>query len=359
MIDFLKLLLDNNESFSFSSFLFWGHELCLKFFENSTHSSLNQALVCGKPLPFGSSHRSVLTQTALIHILVVSGLHLNIVKSLVTSMIQISLSHPSVKYCLGFCIKYCIQNSLKQKILTQDFLTEDSLAKIISFLIWIFLGCYALMTGWNPPVVRALLEYACLLKMRSHQAIVSSWLLCLFLHPTWSESISLHLSVVARSAIFLGQNRSLMMVTLMVTLSIFPLLGFYHPLIPFFSCLVSPFLLGSLAFNVALETFTLWVDSSFWIFLETMNQKFLHSLFKILEHLGGLFPPTKKHQLLPKGLPQLFYLTFYLTFLYLEGLKRQRSLILKPRDHETSQSLGFYWLGFLFFLLVGQPLPLF
>lgn len=138
------------------------HDFCLLKLSNSEHAALNSALFCGKT-PESAALKKLYLESGLFHLLVVSGSHLSFLES-------------GLRRLLG--------------------------AKLARWLAPPVLFAFALMSHWQPPVVRALLEALSRLGRREPaRHVLDSWLWCLALHPAWILSPSLLLSVTARFAL--------------------------------------------------------------------------------------------------------------------------------------------------------------
>lgn len=145
--------------------------LCLVPFKNLPFENSYNALICGKEFPQGAE-KDLWIRAGLYHLIVVSGAHLSFI----------------------------------QKIIEPFLKTQ----KARWFQFFFILG-YALMGGWNPPLVRAFFESTLKLvtpNKNSNTHIFSSWVLTLVTHPQWISSLSLSLSTVARLAIGLTKNIS-------------------------------------------------------------------------------------------------------------------------------------------------------
>ena len=140
-------------------------EFCLKSLNHLENREISEALICGKRLPVSSSVRSVFVQGGLIHLMVVSGAHL---------------------------------------IFLERFLNKLPLGKIKTPVICLTLVFYSLMSGLNPPVLRALFSFFLFNFSKHFKLFWSSFLvsflsvlLCLLFDPSLSSSQSLMLSFLA------------------------------------------------------------------------------------------------------------------------------------------------------------------
>ena len=167
------------------------HEFCLSSLSDTAHFTISSALVCGENLTDPRLHL-LFIQAGLYHVVVVSGAHL----------VTIEL--------------------VLRRVLPVRFQT----------LIPIGLGFYCLMSGWQPPVVRA--WFHSLLRLNgaaSRTALLGSWLLCLALHPQWIHSLSLQLSVLASLAL-VRRHKSPLLFCLQIFILMLPLLMGWSPLHP-------------------------------------------------------------------------------------------------------------------------------
>ena len=140
-------------------------DFCLKNLNHMERGEISEALICGKRLPISSSIRSIFVQGGLIHLMVVSGAHL---------------------------------------IFLERFLNKLPLGRVKTPVICMTLTLYALMSGLNPPVLRALFAFFLFNISKQYKFFWSSFLvnflsvlLCLFFDPSLSTSTSLKLSFLA------------------------------------------------------------------------------------------------------------------------------------------------------------------
>lgn len=316
MIDFFKYFISYISLTSIWNSKDMLHKICIGFFSDDTHSELTQALLCGKKLPKNDT-RLLLSQAGMMHLLVVSGYHLGLFQKL-----------------WSFSFK-------KIWASTQ-----------IELLV---LALYALMTDWQPPVVRALIERALKIKAHEHQAILLSFIITILLHPTWASSLSLHLSLIARGAVYLSNKRSVFTLTGIVTASLSPLMLMHNPITSFFSLLVSPFFLLSILVH------SLVITAKKVLPIATLNQNILNLSSSLVDtNLNILVVITKffsrvdpitfiKHPHL-----RLLYVIGYLVFVYQLGICRYRNTLVNPESIKTKPS-SFGWALFIFFILTFQP----
>lgn len=314
MLAYFVSLISYNFLIESKEFFLSMHTTCTKLFLDTLNIETNQALICGKPLPFGDS-RSLFTRAGLIHLLVVSGYHL----------------------------------TLFQKAL-------DVTLRALPFkknVILIFLTFFCMITNWQAPAVRALFEWLLRSKLREHQAILGSWMLCLIWQPSWATSFSLQLSIIARSSIFLTKNRSLFFTTGGITLSLFPLIAFHHPFISFYTLLMGPFLMASLLFNSLCEFITHYFDMEWLLQIEMWNQKFIEFCYLVLQKLTTLFPELKKQTLIQSPYHKWAYVALHLMVVHLVGMHYHQNQVLKPVTR--SQPRYLIWALILFSILALQP----
>lgn len=221
------------------------HELCMQLAPTSNWRASYQALVCGSNLP-ESEFLDALRSTSLLHIAIVSGSHLILVE-----------------------------------VILRKFLPQ----KLTSFsLIFFCLFCYSLLSGWQPPAVRALstliLQHLnsrlSLFWSGSHVTWVAG-LLTWALFPQWGYSFSFLLSWGASLALtLLPDSYSLKIYDqwkthLLVYLLLVPLLtpfGGTHPLSVLCNWILGP-IFSIILFPVSLIAFILpftsqWID---WVWL--------------------------------------------------------------------------------------------
>jgi len=292
------------------------HKTCTNLFSSAPHFELTQALICGKKLPKNET-RLLLSQAGMMHLLVVSGYHLGLFQRL---------------WSLSF-----------KKI-------------FVSTKIELFaLALYSVMTGWQPPVVRALIERTLKTKVHEHQSILLSFIITILLHPSWTASLSLHLSLIARGAIYISNGRSVFTLTSVVTVSLCPLLFMHNPVTSFFSLLVSPFFLFSIFFHSFIVTMTNLLPLYFleentlnlssWLI--DINLKFLTYITKFFSNVDPVI--LIKHPYL-----RLLYLSVYLVLIYAVGICRYRNAIATPYSIKKEPSY-FSWALLILFILSLQP----
>ncbi|MCY4321067.1 MAG: ComEC/Rec2 family competence protein [Bdellovibrionaceae bacterium] len=192
------------------------HKICLKRLNFKTEfSDIYKALVCGKRLPSGDI-KQLFVKGGLIHLTVVSGAHLLFLEKL---WLKIPFSH-----------------SLKYKSLS------------------LFLILYSLTSQLKPPVLRALISFFFFQISEKKKLFWSkagitllSGLACLAYNPSWINSNSLQLSVLA-SLIFSYSKKSLKK-NLLIYLFLLPILNRWqnlHPLTVLVNWISAPIISGLL-----------------------------------------------------------------------------------------------------------------
>ena len=170
------------------------HHKCLSFLPQTKFPQVYEALVCGKRLE-DSDLREMFVTAGLLHIFVVSGMHLSGLRN--------------------------VLSKIKMPFIFQA----------------VLLAIYALGTSLNPPVVRAWFSLI-ISFIREHFALnwnhtLSVWyvsLIALLFFSHWYNSFSFLLSWSASLALALSKNKSLLTRNLTVYLIMAPLLGsMSHP----------------------------------------------------------------------------------------------------------------------------------
>lgn len=157
------------------------HQTCLQFVpQKSDFPEIYQAMVCGKNLPQNLEFKFYLSQTSLIHLIVVSGSHLLFLSQILRKTFEI----------------------LKKPKWSEP---------IIGIVLFLFL----LSTAWQAPAVRAfvsvllgILSRKKFLFWSSTENSLYSLLLCLVLFPQWIQSLSLLLSTCCALALGMIENFS-------------------------------------------------------------------------------------------------------------------------------------------------------
>jgi predicted membrane metal-binding protein len=173
-------------------------------------SAIVSAVVCGKRLPHNSDLRDSLIQLSLIHLFVVSGAHLALVKQMLT------------------------------KVAPANYRTFRFLA----------LGIYGLFCGATSPVVRALLQTlvgAAIPKCWRAGGWQYMWagLLCLWLLPSQWTQLSLPLSWSCAVLLFLCRKQSSLKTCAVLYIGLLPLLlvvGIAHPIVVLVNLVALPLL---------------------------------------------------------------------------------------------------------------------
>ncbi len=173
------------------------HHLCVSHSYSTTYDSLYASLLCGESL-VGSKFDLNFKKLGVIHFFVVSGAHL--------AFFEICLNGLPKKW-----------RSLQVPILI----------------------LFCLTAGLQPPVVRALFKIIASrtsrifgLFLRSDQSLAWSIVFCLLIAPDWINRISLHLSWCATLTIILTKNHKPIYRSLIVYISILPVLSTFTVLNP-------------------------------------------------------------------------------------------------------------------------------
>lgn len=306
---------------------------CNSLFTDSTQPLLHSAFFCGESLHYGYIKR-LFQQVGLYHILVISGFHLTQTQNF---------------------LKFLFPSLMKNYLFSSAFL--------------IF---YSLLSGWNPPVVRALFEHLFKFSKKNElNRILSSWLLCLIFFPNWILSFSLNLSLIARLSIFLFSNQNFFKLTLGIAFFLSPLLWMDNLV----TQLLSQFLAWPLIFLLILGGFieVIYVLFEYLIFnfLYFCNFEFLFILLSFLssvcnEVLGWLLfllDQARKIQSIPFSAKvtltsslQLIYCCFIYSVCHFFNVKRKRAVLkLQPRKKKKTSSIECL---FLFLIIFFQPKPL-
>ena len=266
------------------------HHKCLSLLPQTEFPQVYEALVCGKRIE-DLDLREMFITTGLLHIFVVSGMHLSGLRNALTKI-------------------------------RMPFIFQA-----------VLLGIYALSTSFNPPVVRAWFSLI-ISFVREYFALnwnhtLSVWyvsLIALLFFSHWYNSFSFLLSWSASLALALSKDKSLITRNLIVYLVMSPLLGSMshpHPIsilvntlfLPLFGLFFFPLTLLS----VFISPLVIVVDSS-WSFL-------LYFLNIIAGELP-LFKP-EAHLSLQQGFFYLlglhFLICLYFSFVR-QPLKRSKSL---------------------------------
>jgi competence protein ComEC len=256
-----------------------------------------QALVCAKNLSSGKSS-DLLIASGLIHLFVVSGSHLSLIKKFLTFIFQ--------KLCNNR-----IENSW--------------FAQIIILGILFF---YCALCDFNPPILRSFVSYAFFsllhltqLRWKTENTTLIAGLCCLILSPPWVNSVSLQMSWLAALTLIIihrcYQNTSMLFQTSLFyvqLLTTYNFIGIPSLLSIGVSTVLTP-LLEFFLFPLALIVFIL--PQLGWLF-----DHFINVLYFILEHLELhiIFRPYQSEQLIFFNWLLIFGLHLFLLF-----LPRQRS----------------------------------
>jgi hypothetical protein len=231
LLIFIEHLFSLSPAQLLSKFAVHFQEICIDFVPNvSANYLLAESSLCGTALR-DQSWQSVLIETGLIHVAVVSGAHFLLIKN-------------AMQWLLA---KLKCQN-------------------LQIWIQWPALTLYLLLSGFQPPAVRSFIQllfaeiifcpprlHSRAISMGNSWLILGSGLFCLVLVPSWINSYSLYLSWIA-SLVLAGQhkNTGLIAVGFYLWLAlIFPLSAFQssHPLQFFISAslsgLIGAFTLGA------------------------------------------------------------------------------------------------------------------
>lgn len=202
-------------------------KICLHLSPRATElSDLYTATVCGMT-PEYSNVMWDFRNTGLYHLVVVSGAHLSFLATL---------------------------------IFMSPFPRETNKAK--KYVLILALVTYALMSGLNPPVVRALVSYFYFQFQKRYQlgwsnysVVVGSGLFCLVIFPAWWTSLSFLMSWLASLAILLP-GRPIQKAAYCYLFMLLPMSQFQwnHPLTIFFNLVLAP-VLGFLVLPVSIVPF--------------------------------------------------------------------------------------------------------
>lgn len=223
------------------------HHFCQSQVQSTPHAATNLALLCGQGMEF-EEIRERIVGVGLYHFILFSGLHL------------VFLEH---RFARTFPKKRALLPAM--------------------------LLVFALMSGWPGRVVRTWVRT--LLRAPSvspRSSLISSWLLCLFWHPQWIHSLSLHLSTAA-GLVFLNEKGSFLRASFKVFLILSPLFAGWaplHPFIPVLGAVLVPFA-SVLWVTEALVEF---VDPRGWFVLNRADDLFQ----RVLVEAEALHPPFEK-----------------------------------------------------------------
>ena len=242
------------------------HQACLSQIPKSIYFEISEALVCGKRIS-DPGLRTTLASTGLIHLFVVSGLHLNLLSR-----------------CFNFA----------------------TVAKPLEIPL---LFVYALTSGANPPVVRAFLQkVVSLFKLRFEMhwpADITIWhtsFITLILSAQWIHSFSFLLSWSAMLGISLFKRHNILSQHFGIYLVMFPVLSQIsspHPASIFITMILGT-LIGSLIFPLAI--FSLLIPA-----LSHILDTFWAHVLPLLEHLSRELPNVQS-QLHTTRWPSVIYL---------------------------------------------------
>ncbi len=145
-----------------------------------THTELSSGFLCGTSLT-NPHTQGLLLNSGLIHLIVVSGAHLQLLLSF---------------------IEFVLPKKWQQGLMFQ--------IAIISFLIF-----YSLSTGFQPPIVRALFlwllqQFSSVfhLHFSKNKSAITSGIICLILFPDWIHNFSFFLSWVVSLSLCLPSSNN-------------------------------------------------------------------------------------------------------------------------------------------------------
>jgi competence protein ComEC len=200
---------------------------CLKLTPESLYAQIYSALICGKNLSATPLTQN-LKNLGIYHVIIVSGSHLIFLSVLI------------------------------EKIFFSPRLEK---LKLISFPLLLF---YALATGAQPPVIRALVSIVMdkiqkknKLFWNQNEVTFVSLLICLTLFDPWKSSYSLLLSYVASVILSLASKKNQLLKNIWIYILILPFLlplAAPHPLSFLSNMILSP-ILGAVLFPLSFVAF--------------------------------------------------------------------------------------------------------
>ena len=194
---------------------------------DSPWKSIYKALVCGKRLPQGSI-KEVFSEGGLIHLMVVSGAHL-----LFLEKFYLKLPLPIPQKLQNFCLY---------------------------FLILVF----AVTTTLKAPILKSVFSF-CLFRISKSKKLflnsvtvtVLSGFLCLVYNPSWINSYSLQLSLLA-SLVY--SFRGFLKKSILIYIFLLPIINHWtqlHPISIFINWIFAP-IIGSLLFPLSFMSVLFW-----------------------------------------------------------------------------------------------------
>jgi predicted membrane metal-binding protein len=271
-----------------------------------SHSELLSAFVCGKSLPPGEL-RELWTTTGLYHLLVVSGSHLIFLMS--------------IWELLRSRVARAVQTVFANAFPNVGSKTGPQIAIALTGVEVVLLVTFALMTGFQAPVVRSL--FARLLQSFNQLGqwgwpkdlcVLGSGVLCLLLFPDWVRSRSLILSWMA--ALALTQGRTALQKSALVFLFTAPCLWGWGQLNPA-TILVNLMLVPPLSALLLVSSLLSW---SF----PTLCELGLKLVVEILQQTSKLTPTTATSQ--PLDLAAVWaYLIIVTAALHFQRVSRRRT----------------------------------
>lgn len=236
---------------------------CLQSIPEDSWKLFDQALLCGSPIP-NSNFKSLLIETSIYHIVVVSSAHLIFLKSTFETLLP--------------------------KTLPQS---------LRSFFICVGLFVYSLMTSLEAPILRALgvlllaaLSKKLKLHWKPHQILLYSTILAIGINPNLINSISLQLSFLTGLGLAIElpptqTTQKLVIRSLLLYLLLFPVLCLFmtpHPIGILINSFIAPlisFLILPLSFLSLLGTF-----------LRSIYLSFLEGFFFFLKEMNPHYPSS-------------------------------------------------------------------
>lgn len=261
----------------------WIHTLCQTYAPLSEFREFYSAIVCGSSLTSPKASL-LLRKSGLLHLIVVSGSHL--------VFLSILLYHLAPK-------------------------------KTPHWFKHLMLGFYVLVTGLQPPVLRAFITQSLFslnnrfkLFTGGHQIIWSAGLVCILLSPTILVSYSFLLSWGASLALCLTHQQNGVTKHMNIYFVMLPLLlplAAPHPISILFNSVMAPFL-AFLLFPMSLLSFVL-------PFLTIITDPIWEFLFKTLE------TTTQSFTFFPQFAVHKKWLWIYVWTLNIWGIYKNRSFI--------------------------------
>jgi competence protein ComEC len=247
------------------------HFACLNFTPRSLFSSFYAAIVCGENISSASNELLGFKSLGIFHLLVISGSHLIFLSILLEKLLKMKRN---------------------------------------SFLSFLVLGTFCLMTGFQAPVVRSFFSLAADTFQRKYKLFWTSFeiaflslCLCIALNPAWRGSYSLLLSYMACLALMFTGHKHLWEKAVVIYFLMFV---FLLPLAPphFLSIVVNPFLDLFVGFFIFPLSFFTYIFH----FLTPVTDFFWQVLFVLLKKLSPYVPQYDFYKI-SKNLLWIFALT--------------------------------------------------